>query len=187
MLGQDLGPVGAKVSSAACVCDLGYYFVATSNNCAECAKGSYKDEAGNAEACVQCDAGNTTFDTGAVARSACVPEVQDAGGTGETSSGVQTPLQNSSEVPAVSFNMSFANLPADTDLQSLRSQLIAPRMRFHGDKAVERGQDSVCLSKAMFLATFSASARVDPNAIQIAAWHRIILSYLSSLNLLGRP
>ncbi|CAE7817681.1 Scube1 [Symbiodinium microadriaticum] len=40
--------------------------------------------------------------------------------------------------------MSFGNLPADADLESIRNQLVA-----------------------MFLATFSASARVDPSAIEI--------------------
>ena len=119
------GPAKAKVSSTQCVCDRGYYFIATSNNCAECDKGSYKDAAGNDEACILCEAGNTTFDAGSVAASSCVPEVtssQDGGLPG--SAGGSANLQNSSEVPAVSFNMSLSNLPATTDLASIRSQLI---------------------------------------------------------------
>ncbi|CAK9031780.1 unnamed protein product [Durusdinium trenchii] len=104
------------VSSAACLCDKGYSFDTVKSSCEACSIGFYKTDPGNQEPCSQCETNYTTYATGSVSNSSCIPEFS------QTSSGSSN--QDHAEVPAVSFQLSLFGLPTDEDPAVIRQQLI---------------------------------------------------------------
>ena len=137
----------AKVSLSACVCDAGYELV--DDSCSACSKGSYKSVVGSGVACLPCPAGFTTFGTGARFESFCAIPTStpdsSSPSTGNNGSNVsnetnqsavnvtdlpispqpQIQLKNETAVPAVTFNMTMSQLPADGDEETLKNQLKA--------------------------------------------------------------
>ena len=131
---------------AACICERGYERVA-SGSCSACSEGSYKTLPGNLAPCLPCPTGFTTFSTGSRGKSACAIPVEQTIDTGSnqsdgnnqstasnstnvtgdagTSIPAQPVLKNESAVPAITFNMTIAQLPADGEEETLKNQLKA--------------------------------------------------------------
>ncbi|CAJ1443646.1 unnamed protein product [Effrenium voratum] len=133
------------VTSDACVCDRGYVYDTVALTCSPCPLGFYKTQPGNFETCDACPDGYITYNTGSVFSSSCFasPSLTTGAPTANVDDNetnvsnasnatvdtapdlVELLTKNESEVPAVSFNMSLANLPTNQDAESLRNQLIA--------------------------------------------------------------
>ena len=139
----------SQVTSDACVCDRGYVYDTVALTCSPCPLGFYKTQPGNFETCDACPDGYITYNTGSVFSSSCFasPSLTTGAPTANVDDNetnvsnasnatvdtapdlVELLTKNESEVPAVSFNMSLANLPTNQDAESLRNQLIAARVR----------------------------------------------------------
>ncbi|CAJ1379513.1 unnamed protein product [Effrenium voratum] len=133
---------GGAVAISACVCDRGYRLDAA-GACVECNVGFYKSFAADEAHCTACQDNQTTYRAGSVSIDSCFSQSSlSSAHTLNENSSAGLLMKTAMPVPAVSFNLTLSS--SETDLGALQQQLID-----------------------LFIASLSATARLDASAIQI--------------------